>query len=191
MLAEPGTLIIAVERIFEVGCAKEQIGLAVPIQAQQTSALPNSGTFKIHSAWKGVGETIKVGDNHLFGAGTFWRVAFNDTGSGPLHMGPVVCPYTLETMNGAGAAQGVCAWSDADGDKIFNTYSGKISPSGAFDGVNVGAALIGRCRRRDPGRAGDGPCRKNSPLRRKPAPSCRRPRGSCSRPLRGRPRPPY
>jgi hypothetical protein len=112
------------------------IGLAVPIYAQQISALPNSGTFKLHSAWKGVGETIKVGDNHLFGAGTFWGLAYNDAGSGPLHMGPVVCPYTLETINGAGTAQGVCAWSDADGDKIFNTYTGKISPSGGFDGVN-------------------------------------------------------
>ena len=68
------------------------ISLAVPIQAQQIGALPNSGTFAPHGAWKGVVKTIKVGDNHLFGSGTFWGLAYNDTGSGPLHMGPVVCP---------------------------------------------------------------------------------------------------
>src|SRR5882724_12104385 len=39
-------------------------------------------------------------------------------------------------------------------------------------------ALISR--RRDPGRARGGPCRRNSLLRRKPAPSCRRPPRRCS-----------
>ena len=112
------------------------IGLAIPVSAQQSGSLPNAGTFKIHSAWKGIGETTKVGDNHLFGAGTFWGLAYNDAGSGPLHTGPVVCPYTLDTTNGAGTVQGVCAWSDIDGDKIFSSYSGKISPSGTFEGMN-------------------------------------------------------
>jgi hypothetical protein len=112
------------------------IGLTMPILAQQTTALPSSGTFKLHSAWKGVGETTKVGDNHLFGAGMFWGLAYNDTGSGPLHMGAIVCPYTLDTISGAGTAQGICAWSDIDNDKIFTSYSGKISASGAFDGMN-------------------------------------------------------
>jgi hypothetical protein len=53
-------------------------------------------------------------------------VTFNDAGSGPLHKGAAVCSYTLELINGAGPAQGQCAWSDSDGDKIFNSYTGKF-----------------------------------------------------------------
>jgi hypothetical protein len=34
------------------------------------------------------------------------------------------------------AWQGACAWGDADGDKIFTSYVGKVSTSGALDGMN-------------------------------------------------------
>jgi hypothetical protein len=30
----------------------------------------------------------------------------------------------------------MCAWGDADGDDIFTSYSGKVSPSGSFDDMN-------------------------------------------------------
>jgi hypothetical protein len=33
--------------------------------------LPQSGNFKLHSGWKGVGEVVQVGDNHVFGIGNF------------------------------------------------------------------------------------------------------------------------
>jgi hypothetical protein len=36
--------------------------------------LPQSGSFKLHSGWKGVGEVVQVGDNHVFGTGNFWGV---------------------------------------------------------------------------------------------------------------------
>ena len=77
------------------------IGLAMPVAAQQNNPLPSSGTFKLHSGWKGIGETTKISDNHTFGSGNFWGVSFNDAGSGPLHVGPVVCAYTLDTVGGA------------------------------------------------------------------------------------------
>ena len=57
-------------------------------------------------------------------------------GSGPLHVGPAVCAYTLDTVGGAGTLQGACAWGDADGDKIITSYVGKVSTSGALDGMN-------------------------------------------------------
>ena len=98
--------------------------------------LPQSGSFKLHSGWKGVGEVVQVENNHVFGAGHFYGVTFNDAGSGPLHNGAAVCTYTLELINGAGPAQGLCAWSDSDGDKIFNSYTGKLAASGALSGVN-------------------------------------------------------
>jgi hypothetical protein len=112
------------------------LGLSAPVAAQQGGTLPTSGSFKLHSGWKGNVESIPVSDKHIYSYGTFWGVTFNDAGSGPLHMGAVVCPFVGETLNGAGTGQGVCAWSDADGDKIFVNYSGKISQSGAFDGLN-------------------------------------------------------
>jgi hypothetical protein len=67
-------------------------------------------------------------------------VTFNDAGSGPLHVGPVVCAYTLDTVGGAGTLQGACAWGDADCDKILTSYVGKVSTSGALDGVKLQAA---------------------------------------------------
>jgi hypothetical protein len=113
------------------------ISIAGPALAQDKHALPASGTFKLHSGAKAVGETVQVGENHVFGAGFFWGNSYNDAGSGPLHMGAVVCPYTLDTIEGAGTAQGTCAWGDTDNDQIFTNWSGKISASGSFDGMNT------------------------------------------------------
>jgi hypothetical protein len=121
-------------------------GMASPALAQEKSTLPASGTFKIHSGWKGVGENVKVGENHVFGTGNFWGVTYNDAGSGPLHMGAVVCSYTLDLTSGAGPFQGTCVWSDGDGDQIFTGYSGKISASGALDGMNKITGGTGKFR---------------------------------------------
>ena len=96
--------------------------------------LLQSGTFKLHSGWKGVGEVVQVGNNHVFGAGHFYGVTFNDAGSGPLHNGAVFCAYALEPMNGAGPFGGPCAWGDNDGDKFFTSYTGKLAASGAAYG---------------------------------------------------------
>ena len=98
--------------------------------------LPQSGSFTLHSGWKGVGEVVQVDKDHVFGAGDFYGVTFNDTGSGPLHKGAVVCSYTSELMKGAGPVQAQCAWSDSDGDKFFTNAPGKFEASGALSGVN-------------------------------------------------------
>ena len=98
--------------------------------------LPRSGIFNIHSGWKAVGEVSKVADNHLYGAGNFWGVTYNDAGSGLLHQGAVVCPYTLDSLNGAGTAQGTCAWGDSAGDRIFTSWSGSFTPAGVLNGMN-------------------------------------------------------
>jgi hypothetical protein len=51
-------------------------------------------------------------------------------------MGAVICSYDLEIISGAGTGQGSCAWGDANGDKIFTSYSGKLSSFGSFEGMN-------------------------------------------------------
>ena len=98
--------------------------------------LPKSGSFNIHSGWKSTGEETKISDNQTYGFGSFWGVTYNDAGSGPLHTGAVVCPYTSEVINTAMTAQGSCAWGDADGDKIFTNWSGSSTPAGEFNGLN-------------------------------------------------------
>ena len=71
--------------------------------------LPQSGSIKVHSGWKSVGEVVQVGENHVFGAGNFWGVTFNDTGSGPLNGGAAVCSYTYSRTPSAPVS--LCSWT--------------------------------------------------------------------------------
>lgn len=98
--------------------------------------LPKSGTFTVHSGWKSIGETTQAAEGRTYGFGSFWGVVFNDKGAGPLHSGPVVCPYTFEILGGTLSAQGQCSWSDPDGDRIFTDWSGSLPPNSQFDGMN-------------------------------------------------------
>ena len=109
------------------------VAFCITAAAQQ---LPKSGTFTLHSGWKAVGDTTPPAEGRVYGAGMFWGVTFNDKGAGPLHNGTAVCPYTLEMIGNAMTAKGQCTWSDADGDKIFNDYTGSVGTSGLFEGVN-------------------------------------------------------
>jgi hypothetical protein len=108
--------------------------------------LPQSGSFKLHSGWKGVGEVVPVEKDHVYGGGLFYGVTFNDAGSGPLHNGAGICNYALELMSGAGPVEGSCTWSDSDGDKIFTNYTGKLAASGAFSGMNQITGGTGKFR---------------------------------------------
>ena len=117
-------------------CMLSIIALMLGIAPVMAADLPQSGSFKIHSGWKAVGETIQVAENHTFGTGNFWGVTYNESGGGPLHMGAVICSYDLEIISGAGTGQGSCTWGEANGDKIFTSYSGKFSSSGSFEGMN-------------------------------------------------------
>lgn len=99
-------------------------------------ALPKSGTFLLNSGWKAVGETAQVGEGRVLGWGAFYGVTFNQRGSGPLHMGTGVCNYILDLSGGIGPGRGTCAWTDADGDKIYTDYSGALAADGAFSGMN-------------------------------------------------------
>jgi hypothetical protein len=97
--------------------------------------LPQSGSFKLHSGWKAVGEVVPIEKDHIYGGGLFYGVTFNDAGSGPLNNSPAICNYTIELINGAGPVEGSCTYSDSDGDKMFTNYTGKFAASGAFSGL--------------------------------------------------------
>jgi hypothetical protein len=104
---------------FSLGAA---LALGTPAKAAD---LPQSGTIKIHSAFKGTFQTVEVGEKHTMGAGSNWGVTYNESGSGPLHMGAAMCTTTINYVNGAGTLKGDCAFGDAGGaDKILVEYSG-------------------------------------------------------------------
>ena len=112
------------------------VSFAMYCTAPGAQQLPKSGTFTVQSGWKAIGETTQAAEGRIYGFGSFWGVVFNDKGSGPLHWGPVVCPYTLEVVSGTLSAQGQCSWSDGDGDRIFTDWTGSMPPNAQFDGLN-------------------------------------------------------
>jgi hypothetical protein len=97
---------------------------------------PKSGTFAVESGWKAIGETIQVAQGRTYGSGNLWGVVFNAKGSGPLHWGSGVCPYTLEIISGTLTAHGECSWNDSHGDKIFTDWTGSMPPNAPFEGLH-------------------------------------------------------
>ena len=96
--------------------------LAIPAIAAD---LPQSGTIKIHGTHKGTVQAVQVGEKHSMGNGSNWGVTYNESGSGPLHMGAAMCTFAFNNVNGANTGAGYCAFGDAGGaDKIFVAYSG-------------------------------------------------------------------
>jgi hypothetical protein len=104
---------------FSLGAA---LALGTPAKAAD---LPQSGTIKIHGTHKGTVQAVQVGEKHSMGNGSNWGVTYNESGSGPLHMGAAMCTFAFNNVNGAATGAGYCAFGDAGGaDKIFVAYSG-------------------------------------------------------------------
>lgn len=104
---------------FSLGAA---LALGTPAKAAD---LPQSGTIKSHAPFKGTEQAVQVGEKHTMGTGIYWGVTYNESGSGPLHMGAAMCTVTFNSVNGAGTNEGDCTFGDAGGaDKIFVAYSG-------------------------------------------------------------------
>ena len=104
---------------FSLGAA---LALGTPAKAAD---LPQSGTIKIHGTHKGTVQAVQVGENHSMGNASNWGVTYNESGSGPLHVGAAVCTAAFNNVNGATTSAGYCAFGDAGGaDKIFVAYSG-------------------------------------------------------------------
>ena len=80
---------------------------------------------KIHGACKGSVQAVQVAEKHLMGFGNNWGVTYNESGSGPLHMGAAMCVAAFDIVDGAQTNEGNCAFGDAGGaDKIFIAFSG-------------------------------------------------------------------
>ena len=111
---------------------------AAACDAANAQKLPKSGSINFHTGWgKATGTDIEVGNKRYQGAGVLTGVTFNDTGSGPLHQGPATCSYIYFAVEGHGKSKVYCAWSDADGDKIFTESNNATgTPDGWASGVN-------------------------------------------------------
>ena len=99
--------------------------------------LPKSGTIRWHTAYMVVAEVQTVAEGYLQGHGDAKGVTYNDSGAGPLHLGPVSCLFTFFMIEGRGDNQGYCAFGDADGDRIFTDWTGEESPTPPSNGTNV------------------------------------------------------
>ena len=85
------------------------VAVAIPALAQEQNALPPSGSFKTHVGGKFIGDSVEVAKGHVLTSGLYWGGTFNDAGSGPLHLGAVVCGGSVESINGAGTGKGLGA----------------------------------------------------------------------------------
>ena len=107
--------------------------LSMSPSAQQ---LPKSGTIAFHTGWKDIGVAIQVADKRFQGQGMVTGATFNNSGSGPLHLGPANCSYTFSAVEGNVKNMGFCAFGDADGDRIFTQFTGAGKPDGEASGTN-------------------------------------------------------
>jgi hypothetical protein len=107
--------------------------------------LPQSGTIKSHGGQKGTVQAVQVGEKHFMGSGNNWGVTYNESGSGPLHMGAAMCTFVFNDVNGAGTNTGDCTFGDVGGaDKIFVAYSGKWTDNVGGQGGGPITGGIGR-----------------------------------------------
>ena len=106
--------------------------------------LPKSGSINVHTGWRDVGEAKEVAEKRMQGHGSVVGVSFNDKGAGPLHLGPAACHYTFFAIEGNSKQKGYCAFSDADGDRIFTDFTGIGAPDGSGNGINEIAGGTGK-----------------------------------------------
>ncbi|UCH49685.1 MAG: hypothetical protein JSU95_07945 [Betaproteobacteria bacterium] len=109
--------------------------LAMLTGAVAAQELPRSGSIKWHTGWRLAGETLDVAEGHVQGHGSVVGTSFNDSGSGPLHLGPAECVYTFYSNGEKVTDKGYCAFGDADGDRIFTDWTG--NGKDGTSGVNV------------------------------------------------------
>lgn len=95
--------------------------------AAAAEPLAKSGSFKTQAGFKSIEESMPLGEKHAYAHGVTWGIVAGDGGA--LRIATAMCPYISEVAGDTIALQGRCAWSDADGDKIFTEWSGKFSAS--------------------------------------------------------------
>jgi hypothetical protein len=122
-------------------------GLSLAAICAQASGqdLAKSGSISWHTGWKLTAEAMTVAEGQVAGHGTAIGTSFNDKGAGPLHLGAAECAIAFFVGKGSGSNVGYCAFGDADGDRIFTEFTGKLGlPNGYDEGTNVIAGGTGK-----------------------------------------------
>ncbi len=109
-------------------------GIALVVFASVSWA--ESGTVHWHTGFQETLVIVTVAEGHLQGTGKATGITYNDAGSGPLHRGAGNCFYSFDLIDGAGDGMGFCTWSDADGDRIFTKFDGKLGVPEGNNGTN-------------------------------------------------------
>src|SRR4051795_145965 len=101
-----------------------------PVNGQD---LPKSGSISWHTGWKITADVMTVAEGQVEGHGTAIGTSFNDKAAGPLHLGPAECVIAFFVIKGVGSNVGYCAFGDADGDRIFTEFTGKLGLPNGYD----------------------------------------------------------
>ena len=112
------------------------IALVLVVGLRAEAQLPKSGTVKLHSGWKGVGDIREVGKDHLYWEGTFYGMWFNDENRGFLHLTHWVCAGITDIKDGRQNLNAFCTATDRDGDQITTLAKGR-GAEGGFDDVGM------------------------------------------------------
>ena len=117
-----------------IGCC---LVFVVNIDLAGAQQLPKTGTINFHTGWgKATGNDVEVARKRVQGAGVLTGVTFNDKGSGPLHQGAATCSYIYFAIDGQTKGKVICAFGDADGDRIFTESNSTATTDGSIGGVN-------------------------------------------------------
>ena len=105
------------------------LGLASLCTSTVAEQLPKSGIIKVHTGFKVSPDVTEVGEKRMQGHGSSVGVSFNDSGSGPLHAGPISCFWAFFASDNSSKVKGYCAFGDADSDRLYTDWSGASSGS--------------------------------------------------------------
>lgn len=109
------------------------LALALSPIAQGQDA--REGTFKGNFGVRFSGTVTEIEEGHVFYAGAFAGVFFNDVAGGFIDKSSVECPGINDVVNGLAAVNhGYCIVTDKDGDKAFLKWKGKDSSPGVGGG---------------------------------------------------------
>lgn len=99
---------------------------------------------RLSSGWKFTGGVTEVGPERSYLDGVYWGVSFNDAGQGFAHQMAWNCPAFGEIVGDTVDVKGLCTMVDADGDKIFATFSGSAPVGGHLTGEQTYTAGTGK-----------------------------------------------
>jgi hypothetical protein len=85
--------------------------------------IAKSGKFQMQGGFTDVNpQTVTLDKDHSYRVVVSWGVISPN----PLNIVTAACPYVSEVKNGKADDTGHCAWTDADGDKVFSDWSGQV-----------------------------------------------------------------